>query len=171
MRQRVMIAIALACGPDLLIADEPTTALDVTIQAQILELIRASRAATGSAVILITHDLGIVAGMTDRVVVMYAGTVFETASTPELFARPGNPYTQGLLHSVPNPAAEPGAPLYQIPGSPPDVAHLPPGCPFAPRCSRAADVCRQQFPPFVELAPGHHSLCHFAHDVYDGRSA
>jgi len=171
MRQRVMIAIALACGPDLLIADEPTTALDVTIQAQILELIRASRAATGSAVILITHDLGIVAGMTDRVVVMYAGTVFETASTPELFARPGNPYTQGLLQSVPNPAAERGAPLYQIPGSPPDVAHLPPGCPFAPRCSRAADVCRQEFPPFVELAPGHHSLCHFAHDVHAGGSA
>jgi len=103
--------------------------------------------------------------------VMYAGTVFETASTPELFARPGNPYTQGLLQSVPNPAAERGAPLYQIPGSPPDVAHLPPGCPFAPRCSRAADVCRQEFPPFVELAPGHHSLCHFAHDVHAGGSA
>ena len=171
MRQRVMIAIALACGPDLLIADEPTTALDVTIQAQILELIRASRAATGSAVILITHDLGIVAGMTDRVVVMYAGKVFETAATPELFARPGNPYTHGLLRSVPNPAAERGVPLYQIPGSPPDVAHLPPGCSFAPRCSRATSLCREQFPPFVELAPGHHSLCHFAHDVYAGGDA
>jgi len=123
MRQRVMIAMALSCEPELLIADEPTTALDVTIQAQILELIRKLKQKTGTSVILITHDLGVVAGMTDHVVVMYAGKVFERAPTRELFATPGNPYTKGLLRSVPDPTAEQGK-LYQIPGLPPDVAHL-----------------------------------------------
>ena len=166
MRQRVMIAMALSCQPELLIADEPTTALDVTIQAQILELIASLRRETGTSVILITHDLGVVAGMTDRIIVMYAGKVFESAATLDLFARSGNPYTRGLLRSVPNPAHEEGQPLYQIRGLPPDVAHLPPGCPFAPRCDRAEAVCREEFPPFVELAPGHHSLCHFAGEVY-----
>jgi oligopeptide transport system ATP-binding protein len=165
MRQRVMIAMALSCQPELLIADEPTTALDVTIQAQILELIKRLKAETGASVILITHDLGIVAGMTDRVIVMYAGKVFEQAPTAELFARPGNPYTRGLLRSVPDPLAEQGS-LYQIPGLPPDLARLPPGCPFAPRCERAEDVCRNEFPPFVQLTRGHHSLCHFANEVY-----
>ena len=165
MRQRVMIAMALSCGPELLIADEPTTALDVTIQAQILDLIRTLKAETGTSVILITHDLGVVAGMTDEIVVMYAGKVFESAPTAELFARPGNPYTRGLLRSVPDPTAKQGA-LYQIPGLPPDPARLPPGCPFAPRCEYVQDICRQEFPPFVELTPSHHSLCHFAHDVY-----
>src|ERR1700704_6626544 len=115
MRQRVMIAMALACQPELLIADEPTTALDVTIQAQILELISRLKAETGASVILITHDLGVVAGMTDHVIVMYAGKIFEQASTIELFALPGNPYTKGLLRSVPGPLAEQGS-LYQIPG-------------------------------------------------------
>jgi oligopeptide transport system ATP-binding protein len=166
MRQRVMIAMALSCRPELLIADEPTTALDVTIQAQILELIRQMRQETGSSVILITHDLGVVAGMTNRVVVMYAGRVFESAPTTELFARPANPYTRGLLLSIPNPAAASGTPLYQIPGLPPDVAELPPGCPFAPRCERVEAVCRQEAPPLVEVAPGHRSLCHFAGEVY-----
>ena len=166
MRQRVMIAMALSCRPELLIADEPTTALDVTIQAQILDLIATLRRETGTSVILITHDLGVVAGMTDRILVMYAGKVFESAPTQELFARPGNPYTQGLLLSVPNPAHEEGKALYQIPGLPPDVAHLPPGCPFAPRCARAEAICREQFPPVVDLAPGHQSLCHFAAQVY-----
>ena len=165
MRQRVMIAMALSCEPELLIADEPTTALDVTIQAQILDLIRTLKQKTGTSVILITHDLGVVAGMTDHVVVMYAGKVFEQAPTRELFALPGNPYTRGLLRSVPDPAAEQGK-LYQIPGLPPDVAHLPPGCPFAPRCERVADICRREFPPFVKLAAEHFSLCHFAEDVY-----
>src|SRR5204862_4215154 len=165
MRQRVMIAMALSCEPELLIADEPTTALDVTIQAQILELIRTLKQETGTSVILITHDLGVVAGMTDHVVVMYAGKVFEQARTRELFAVPGNPYTKGLLRSVPDPTAEQGS-LYQIPGLPPDVAHLKPGCPFAPRCDRAEEICRDAFPPFVELTPDHHSLCHFAHEVY-----
>ena len=168
MRQRVMIAMALSCEPALLIADEPTTALDVTIQAQILELIGRLRRESGTSVILITHDLGVVAGMADRVVVMYAGRIFESAATDELFERPANPYTQGLLLSVPNPVEEAGRALYQIPGLPPDVAHLPPGCPFAPRCARAQAICRAEFPPFIEVAPAHHSLCHFAREVYAG---
>ena len=165
MRQRVMIAMALSCEPELLIADEPTTALDVTIQAQILELIKKLKQETGTSVILITHDLGVVAGMTDHVLVMYAGKIFEQAKTKELFARPGNPYTKGLLRSVPDPTAEQGK-LYQIPGLPPDVAHLKPGCPFAERCERAEEICRREFPPFVALTPDHHSLCHFANEVY-----
>jgi oligopeptide transport system ATP-binding protein len=167
MRQRVMIAMALSCEPELLIADEPTTALDVTIQAQILELIKKLKQKTGTSVILITHDLGVVAGMTDHVIVMYAGKIFEQAKTTELFARPGNPYTKGLLRSVPDPTAEQGK-LYQIPGLPPDVAHLKPGCPFAERCDRVEEICRREFPPFVELTTDHHSLCHFAHEVYGG---
>jgi oligopeptide transport system ATP-binding protein len=165
MRQRVMIAMALSCQPELLIADEPTTALDVTIQAQILELIKRLKAETGASVILITHDLGVVAGMTDRIIVMYAGRIFEQAATDELFERPGNPYTLGLLRSVPDPTDEQGQ-LYQIPGLPPDLSRLPPGCPFAPRCDRAEELCRREFPPYVELTPGHYSLCHFANEVF-----
>ena len=165
MRQRVMIAMALSCEPELLIADEPTTALDVTIQAQILELIKTLKRETGTSVILITHDLGIVAGMTDHVIVMYAGKIFEQARTTELFSQPGNPYTKGLLRSVPDPTAEQGK-LYQIPGQPPDVAHLKPGCPFAPRCDRVEEICHKEFPPFVQLNADHYSLCHFARDVY-----
>ncbi len=167
MRQRVMIAMALSCVPELLIADEPTTALDVTIQAQILELIKDLKARMGTSVILITHDLGVVAGMTDKIIVMYAGKVFEQAPTRELFARSANPYTKGLLKSVPDPAHEHGDPLYQIPGLPPDVAHLPAGCPFAERCDRAADICRSEFPPFVQINEDHHSLCHFAKEVFE----
>lgn len=165
MRQRVMIAMALSCEPDLLIADEPTTALDVTIQAQILELIKRLKAETGASVILITHDLGVVAGMTDQVIVMYAGRIFERAPTAELFQSPGNPYTRGLLRSVPDPTDEQGQ-LYQIPGQPPDLARLPAGCPFAPRCERAEDICSREFPPFVQLTSEHYSLCHFANEVY-----
>jgi oligopeptide transport system ATP-binding protein len=166
MRQRVMIAMALSCEPELLIADEPTTALDVTIQAQILELIKDLKARLGTSVILITHDLGVVAGMTDKIIVMYAGKVFEQAPTAELFSTPANPYTKGLLKSVPDPAHEEGTELYQIPGLPPDVAHLPPGCPFQPRCYRAEEICREQYPPFVQINENHHSLCHFAKEVY-----
>jgi oligopeptide transport system ATP-binding protein len=166
MRQRVMIAMALACEPELLIADEPTTALDVTIQAQILELIKRLKCETGTSVILITHDLGVVAGMADRIIVMYAGKIFEIAPTVTLFATPANPYTKGLLRSVPDPARDAGRELYQIPGLPPDVARLPPGCPFAPRCALAQERCRREFPPFVQIAPDHHSLCHFATEVY-----
>ena len=170
MRQRVMIAMALSCQPELLIADEPTTALDVTIQAQILELIRMLKAETGASVILITHDLGVVAGMTDYILVMYAGKVFEQAPTNELFERPGNPYTRGLLRSVLDPLAEQGK-LYQIPGQPPDLARLPAGCPFAPRCERAEEICRREFPPFVQLNSEHYSLCHFANEVYGDSKA
>jgi oligopeptide transport system ATP-binding protein len=166
MRQRVMIAMALSCEPELLIADEPTTALDVTIQAQILELIKRLKQKTGASVILITHDLGVVAGMADEIIVMYAGKVFERARTPELFRTPANPYTKGLLMSVPDPTTKQGE-LYQIPGLPPDPGNLPPGCPFAPRCEKAQDICHREFPPMVEVAAGHESLCHFAKEVYD----
>src|SRR6185436_7966752 len=165
MRQRVMIAMALSCEPELLIADEPTTALDVTIQAQILELIKKLKRETGTSVILITHDLGVVAAMTDHVIIMSAGKIFDQAPTGELFARPGNPYTKGLLRSVPDPTAEQGK-LYQIPGLPPDVARLGPGCPFAPRCDRVEEICKREFPPFVQLNADHRSLCHFAREVY-----
>ncbi len=167
MRQRVMIAMALSCEPELLIADEPTTALDVTIQAQILELIKDLKSRLGTSVILITHDLGVVAGMTDHIIVMYAGKVFEQARTKSLFSTPANPYTKGLLKSVPDPAHEQGKELYQIPGLPPDVARLPPGCPFAERCDRAVEICHAEYPPFVQIAPDHHSLCHFAEQVYE----
>ncbi len=166
MRQRVMIAMALSCEPELLIADEPTTALDVTIQAQILELIREIKRETGTSIILITHDLGVVAGMTDHLIVMYAGKVFEQAPTKELFAVSANPYTKGLLRSVPDPLIAQDD-LYQIPGLPPDVAHLPSGCPFAPRCERAQQICREEYPPFVRVNVDHHSLCHFAREVYE----
>jgi oligopeptide transport system ATP-binding protein len=165
MRQRVMIAMALSCEPELLIADEPTTALDVTIQAQILELIKTLKRETGTSVMLITHDLGVVAGMTDHVIVMYAGKIFEHAPTNELFALPGNPYTKGLLRSVPDPTVEQGK-LYQIPGLPPDLAHLKPGCPFASRCDWVAEICHKEFPPFVQVNADHYSLCHFAREVY-----
>jgi oligopeptide transport system ATP-binding protein len=166
MRQRVMIAMALSCQPELLIADEPTTALDVTIQAQILDLIQKLKRETETSVILITHDLGVVAGTTNRVIVMYAGRIFESAPTAELFARPGNPYTKGLLLSVPDPTCAERKELYQIPGLPPDLAKPEAGCPFADRCFRAEAVCREQFPPFVQLTPERHSLCHFANEIY-----
>src|SRR6185437_6906748 len=158
-------AMALSCKPQLLIADEPTTALDVTIQAQILDLIKKLKTEIGTSVILITHDLGVIAGMTDHVTVMYAGRVFEQAVTAELFERPANPYTRALLQSVPDPASEQGQ-LFQIPGQPPDLANLPRGCPFAPRCQRAEEICTREFPPFGEVANNHHSLCHFANEVY-----
>ncbi len=170
MRQRVMIAMALSCGPELLIADEPTTALDVTIQAQVLDLIRELKERSGTSVILVTHDLGVVAGMADNVIVMYAGRVFEQASTRDLFARAANPYSIGLLKSMPDPAREISGPLYQIPGLPPDAANLPIGCPFAERCYRAEEICRREAPPFIEVAPEHYSLCHFAADVYAGHT-
>jgi oligopeptide transport system ATP-binding protein len=128
------------------------------------------KSVTGTSVILISHDLGVVAGMTDHLIVMYAGKVFEQAPTRELFATPGNPYTKGLLRSVPDPTDEQGK-LYQIPGQPPDVAHLPPGCPFAPRCERAEEICHREFPPFVQLAAEHFSLCHFAREVYEESQA
>ncbi len=151
MRQRVMIAMALACNPRLLIADEPTTALDVTVQAQILELMNAVCSDFGTAVILITHDLGVVAGMTDRVVVMYAGKVVEEAPTDELFANPRHPYTLGLLASVPRLDEKRHATLKTIEGAPPDLLKPPPGCPFMPRCTFARSICRTM-PPLDPVA-------------------
>ncbi|HYS20115.1 MAG TPA: ABC transporter ATP-binding protein, partial [Gemmatimonadales bacterium] len=146
MRQRVMIAMALICHPQVLIADEPTTALDVTIQAQILELLERLQAELGMAVLLITHDLGIVAGSADRVVVMYAGQVVESASTPELFARPQHPYTEGLMASVPRLERPAMARLHTIPGSVPAATDWPSGCRFHPRCPYAWDKCRTEVP-------------------------
>jgi oligopeptide/dipeptide ABC transporter ATP-binding protein len=146
MRQRVMIAMALACNPRLLIADEPTTALDVTVQAQILELINGVCNEFGTAVVLITHDLGVVAGMTDRVVVMYAGKVVETAPTEELFANPRHPYTLGLLASVPRLDEQRTSELKTIEGAPPDLLRPPTGCPFIPRCFFARSICRTMPP-------------------------
>jgi oligopeptide transport system ATP-binding protein len=149
MRQRVLIAIALALRPALLIADEPTTALDVTVQAQVLELLHELTAQRGTAILLISHDLGIMARMTRRIMVMYAGHVVESAPTAEIFARPGHPYTVGLLRSIPR-VADVGRPLSPIAGSPPEPDRLPPGCPFAPRCAWAVDVCWREMP---SLAP------------------
>lgn len=160
MRQRVMIAIALACNPKLLIADEPTTALDVTVQAQILDLINGVCSDFGTAVIIITHDLGVVAGMTDRVVVMYAGKVMETAPTDEIFASPRHPYTLGLLASVPRLDEERHAQLKTIEGAPPDLIKPPTGCPFMPRCAYARSICRTM--PPLDLVPGttnHYKAC------------
>ena len=160
MRQRVMIAISLACNPKLLIADEPTTALDVTVQAQILELISGVCDEFGTAVIIITHDLGVVAGMTDRVVVMYAGKVVETAPTSEIFAHPRHPYTLGLLASVPRLDEKRTDLLRTIEGSPPDLLKPPPGCPFMPRCAFARAICRTM-PPLDPLAgmAAHRKAC------------
>jgi oligopeptide transport system ATP-binding protein len=166
MRQRVMIAMALACNPKLLIADEPTTALDVTVQAQILELINGVCSDFGTAVILITHDLGVVAGMTDRVVVMYAGKVVEEGPTDELFANPRHPYTLGLLASVPRLDEVRNATLRTIEGAPPDLLKPPPGCPFMPRCAFARSICRTM-PPLDPVAgnSAHRKACWF--DVTD----
>ena len=160
MRQRVMIAIALACNPKLLIADEPTTALDVTVQAQILELINGVCTEFGTAVILITHDLGVVAGVTDRVVVMYAGKIVETAPTDELFANPRHPYTLGLLASVPRLDEQRHAQLKTIEGAPPNLINAPTGCPFMPRCAFARAICRTM-PPLDPIGENsnHYKAC------------
>src|SRR5690606_17193182 len=146
MRQRVMIAMALACEPKLLVADEPTTALDVTVQAGILDVLRTLRAETGTAVLLITHDLGVVADIAERVVVMYAGRVIESADVDELFARPAHPYTRGLLDAVPNPARHAEGGLREIPGRVPVLSDSPQACTFAERCPRAAARCPTRRP-------------------------
>jgi peptide/nickel transport system ATP-binding protein len=158
MRQRVMIAMALACNPALLIADEPTTALDVTIQAQILELIDSLRQSAEMGILLITHDLGIVAERSDKTYVMYAGRIVETAPTPELFARPRHPYTRALLASLPQ-NAEPGKPLAALPGHPPGLSAELTGCGFCERCPDAAPPCRRDLPELREVSPGHHVRC------------
>jgi oligopeptide/dipeptide ABC transporter ATP-binding protein len=159
MRQRVMIAISLACKPKLLIADEPTTALDVSVQAQILELLRERRRDTGTALILITHDLGIVAENADRVLVLYAGRIMESAPAAELFQAPKNPYTRALLRCIPEVGRRDG-PMFQIAGQPPDVAALSPNqCPFADRCLEAIDRCHREQPPYRQSGEHHWSRC------------
>ncbi len=173
MRQRVMIAMALCCDPKVLIADEPTTALDVTIQAQILQLMRDLQDKTGAAIVLITHDMGVVAENADRVVVMYAGRKVEEAEVEELFERPGHPYTRGLLGSIPNveEAAHAGGArprLNEIEGMVPSLSDLPAGCAFAPRCVHAADKCREAFPPLEERRPGHWIACWRAGELNGG---
>jgi oligopeptide/dipeptide ABC transporter ATP-binding protein len=161
MRQRVMIAMALSCNPRVLIADEPTTALDVTIQAQILDLMRQLQDTLGTAVVLITHDMGVVAENADRVVVMYAGRKVEEAPVDDLFERPGHPYTKGLLGSIPNveTAAHARSRLLEIKGMVPSLAKLPPGCAFAARCGFATDQCRTVYPPLEEHRPSHWVAC------------
>ena len=162
MRQRVMIAMALACDPQLLIADEPTTALDVTIQAQILDLMRSAVAEMGTALILITHDLGVVAGMAQTINVMYAGHIVERAETNELYGRPRHPYTVGLLQSIPRLDAQGRGELVPIQGQPPDLSREIPGCPFAPRCFNVQERCRVEMPPLEaapDAAPGHEVAC------------
>jgi peptide/nickel transport system ATP-binding protein len=158
MRQRVMIAMALACNPKLLIADEPTTALDVTIQAQILELMRALREELGTAIILITHDLGVIAELADDVIVMYAGQVVERCAVPRLFAEPQHPYTVGLLGSIPRLDLEQER-LAAIEGFVPDAAAMPKGCRFHPRCPFSIDKCRTEEPPLIEVTKGHLASC------------
>jgi peptide/nickel transport system ATP-binding protein len=157
MRQRVMIAMALACRPKLLIADEPTTALDVTVQAQILSLLDEMKRETGTAVVLVTHDLGVVADHADEVAVMYAGRIAEQAPAATLFARPEHPYTAGLLGAAPG-EGEPGQRLASIEGTVPDLRAPPPGCRFAPRCPFVVERCATT-PPLAEVAPGHLSAC------------
>jgi oligopeptide transport system ATP-binding protein len=159
MRQRVMIAMALSCNPKLLLADEPTTALDVTIQAQILELLTRLTRELGTAVIIITHNLGVVARYADRVNVMYAGRVIETAAATELYHNPRHPYTLGLLRSVPRLDMARKEKLDPIEGMPPDLIHMGPGCPFRPRCRYAVDRCKEEDPPLVSVGAEHWSAC------------
>jgi oligopeptide/dipeptide ABC transporter ATP-binding protein len=159
MRQRVMIAMALLCGPELLIADEPTTAVDVTVQAQVLELIRELQSGSSMSLILITHDLGVVAGMAHRIAVMYAGRIVEMASADRLFTEPRHPYTQGLLASIPRMDTPRGENLVPISGLPPNLAQLPAGCPFRPRCARAFDACAEVYPELKAIETGHSASC------------
>jgi peptide/nickel transport system ATP-binding protein len=178
MRQRVMIAMALACNPKVLLADEPTTALDVTIQAQILDIIIDLQKKLGTAVILITHDLGVVAETAQRVIVMYAGRKVEEAPVGELFARPLHPYTHGLMASIPRlelmrggSGSETKRRLEEIKGIVPALTNLPPGCSFAPRCPFAIEKCRREFPPYEEKRPGHWAACWRSHEIYGASHA
>ena len=164
MRQRVMIAMALACDPDILIADEPTTALDVTIQAQIIELMQEMQQKNGNAIIMITHDLGVVADMADKIMVMYAGRPVEFGTADEIFYESRHPYTWGLIRSIPEQAVDEKKPLTPIHGNQPSLVNLPSGCPFAPRCPYAVDVCHEKLPEHYTTETGHYSACHFADD-------
>jgi oligopeptide/dipeptide ABC transporter ATP-binding protein len=169
MRQRAMIAMGIANHPSLIIADEPTTALDVTIQAQIMEVLKAAQRDTHASLVLITHDLGLIAEMADRVVVMYAGHIVESGSVETIFNEPRHPYTLGLMGSLPQTGGNEKW-LKPIPGSPPDPAHVAPGCPFHPRCllSRGREICRTELPPLAEAGTaGHQSACHFRDEVVE----
>jgi oligopeptide transport system ATP-binding protein len=167
MRQRIMIAKAIALEPSILIADEPTTALDVTVQAQVMDLLGELREESGMSLILITHDLGVVADIADRIAVMYAGAIVESAGVHDLYRRPAHPYTEGLLHSIPRLDMK-GSELFAIKGLPPNLLRMPEGCPFHPRCHRVQDVCRVDEPALREVVTGRQSKCHFAEEVLDG---
>ncbi|MGH3627909.1 MAG: dipeptide ABC transporter ATP-binding protein, partial [Sciscionella sp.] len=172
MRQRAVIAIAIANDPDLIVADEPTTALDVTVQAQVLQVLRTAQQVTGAGIVIITHDLGVVAGFADRLMVMYAGRAVETGPVHEIYSRPRMPYTLGLLGSIPRLDIEGKQPLVPIEGQPPSLSHLPPGCPFSPRCPMVIEACRRAEPELLELsAPGaarHHAACIRTGEIGDG---
>jgi oligopeptide transport system ATP-binding protein len=168
MRQRAMIAMALACEPSLLIADEPTTALDVTIQAQIVELMIQLREQENLSLIWITHDLGVVAGLAERVIVMYAGYIIEEAGVDEIYDHPRHPYTLALLHALPRVDKRRTHRLKSIPGAPPNLLVKPHGCPFAPRCEHAIERCQIDNPPLTEINPSHHMACWV--DIDTGKS-
>ncbi|MFE9390151.1 ABC transporter ATP-binding protein [Streptomyces sp. NPDC006784] len=166
MRQRIMIAMALALEPDLIIADEPTTALDVTVQAQVMELLADLQREYNMGLILITHDLGVVADVADKIAVMYAGRIVETAPVKELYRAPAHPYTKGLLESIPR-LDRKGQELYAIQGLPPNMAKVPDGCAFHPRCPAARDICRTELPPLAEVDDARGSACHFWKETID----
>ncbi|KOV83078.1 methionine ABC transporter ATP-binding protein [Streptomyces sp. NRRL WC-3723] len=167
MRQRIMIAMALALEPALIIADEPTTALDVTVQAQVMDLLADLQREYRMGLILITHDLGVVADVADRIAVMYAGRIVESAPVHDLYKAPAHPYTRGLLDSIPR-LDHKGHELYAIKGLPPNLTHIPPGCSFHPRCPMARDVCRTDEPPLYEVSDERGSACHFWRECLDG---
>lgn len=165
MRQRAMIAMALACDPDVLIADEPTTALDVTIQAQIIELMQEMQDKNDNAIIMITHDLGVVADIADKIMVMYAGKPVEFGTADEIFYEPMHPYTWGLMRSIPEQVTDVKKPLTPIMGNPPSLVHVPTGCAFSPRCPYATELCRSEVPPLYITKTGHYSRCHYSSDA------
>ncbi|RKN11487.1 ABC transporter ATP-binding protein [Streptomyces radicis] len=171
MRQRVMIAMAIINDPDIIIADEPTTALDVTVQAQILEKLLEVKDTVNAAILLITHDLGVIAGMAHRTLVMYAGKPVEIGATDQVFYEPRMPYTAGLLGSIPSLEGERDARLRPIVGTPPSLIHLPPGCPFSPRCPLASDICREDEPAVTDTGDGHHAACHHSDKLAEAADA
>ncbi|MGC5529544.1 ABC transporter ATP-binding protein [Streptomyces sp. SR-10] len=168
MRQRIMIAMAMALEPSLIIADEPTTALDVTVQAQVMELLAELQRELNMGLILITHDLGVVADVADKIAVMYAGRIVETAPVHDIYKAPAHPYTKGLLRSIPR-LDQKGRELYAIKGLPPNLTRIPPGCAFNPRCPQARDVCRTDVPPLYEVDEQRRSACHFWKETLDAR--
>ncbi|MER5559485.1 ABC transporter ATP-binding protein [Streptomyces sp. NPDC001571] len=167
MRQRIMIAMALALEPSLIIADEPTTALDVTVQAQVMDLLAELQRELNMGLILITHDLGVVADVADKIAVMYAGRIVEQAPVHDIYKAPAHPYTKGLLESIPR-LDQKGRELYAIKGLPPNLMHIPPGCAFNPRCPMARDICRSEVPPLFDVAPDRQSACFFWKETLDG---